>query len=190
MMGQNKNTTWVAQTSKSSSHPSPWRNMKTPYYCFLNFQEYLVLTHFSDFDKELDARSTWTFQTCLTPFLLMYTRGCGEWYVVQQHQCRIEMLDDESEDNARIKRGKGWLEEKKAEEENEDGDLKKENIEDMDTNEDMHKEKGKVWGCGWEWGNGWNYDSHETSRVAFRLLTVPAIFEARQWYTPLSISCF
>ena len=24
-------------------------------------------------------------------------------------------------------------------------------------------------------------DSHETSRVAFRLLTVPAMFDARQW---------
>ena len=30
--------------------------------------------------------------------------------------------------------------------------------------------------------------SHETSRVAFRLLTVPAMFDARQWQTPLSIS--
>ena len=31
-------------------------------------------------------------------------------------------------------------------------------------------------------------DSHETSRVAFLLLTVPAMFDARQWQTPLSIS--
>ena len=36
------------------------------------------------------------------------------------------------------------MEEKKAEEENEDWDVEKENVADMDTNEDMHKEKGKV----------------------------------------------
>ena len=42
MMGRNKNTTWVARTSKSSLHPSPWKTMKTPHSCFLNCQEYLI----------------------------------------------------------------------------------------------------------------------------------------------------
>ena len=49
-----------------------------------------------------------------------------------------------------------------------------------DTYREMHKDEN---------GEKDDSDLQETSRVAFRLLTVPAMFEARQWYTPLSWSC-